>query len=302
MDTPGNPPDPALGRPTSMISRRSAADPADPLAWLTSPCVMGVVNVTPDSFSDGGDHLAAHAAGASVARLAADGAAIVDLGAESTRPGAERVSADQQLRRLRPVLDALAAVPPGVALSIDTTRAAVAEVALDHGALLVNDVSAGRDDPDLLGLVADRGVGLCLMHMRGQPRDMQQAPSYDDVVGEVCGFLERRLAAAVAAGVPEARVLLDPGIGFGKTLEHNLALLAGLPRVRALGRPVVVGASRKGMVGLLTHRPVEGRMAGSLGAALAAVHGGADVVRVHDVAETVDALRVWRAVRERADA
>lgn len=266
------------------------------LGWLVPPCVMGVVNVTPDSFSDGGDNMGASAARVTIDRMAADGAAIVDVGAESTRPGAERVPADEQLRRLGPLLDDLRARPALAAVSIDTTHASVAGAALDAGAVLVNDVSAGREDPDVLGLVADRGAAVCLMHMRGQPKDMQERPEYGDVVSEVLGFLEARMAAAVAAGIPEERILLDPGIGFGKTLEHNLALLAALPELARLGRPVVVGASRKGMIGLLTGRPVEGRLAGSLGAALAAVAGGAAVLRVHDVAQTVDAMRVWTAV------
>jgi dihydropteroate synthase len=257
---------------------------------------MGVVNVTPDSFSDGGRNLAVAAARATVDRMAADGAAVVDVGAESTRPGARRVPAAEQLARLRPLLDDLGARPPGVALSVDTTSARVAAAALDAGAVLVNDVSAGREDADLLPLVAERGAAVCLMHMRGQPADMQRDPVYGDVVAEVREFLAGRVEAAVAAGVPRGRILVDPGIGFGKTLAHNLALLAGLGALTALGQPVVVGASRKGMIGLLTGRPAEGRLAGSLGAALAAVARGAGVVRVHDVPETVDALAVWRAV------
>ena len=268
----------------------------DPLDWLRPPSVMGVVNITPDSFSDGGEHLASGAARRTIDQMSHDGAVILDLGAESTRPGAERVDAAEQLRRLGPLFADLAARPPQAALSIDTTRSAVADAAIGVGAVLVNDVSAGRDDPELFGLVADRGVAVCLMHMRGQPRDMQDDPTYDDVVGEVIGFLEGRIDAAVRAGVPEGRILVDPGVGFGKTLAHNLALLAGLERIRAIGRPVIVGLSRKGMIGLLTGRPVEGRMAGSLGGGLAAVARGADVLRVHDVAETVDALRVWTAI------
>jgi len=267
-----------------------------PLDWLRPPSVMGVVNVTPDSFSDGGEHLASGAARRTIDQMAHDGAAILDLGAESTRPGAERVDAAEQLRRLEALFADVAARPPQAALSIDTTRAAVADAAIRVGAVLVNDVSAGRDDPELFGIVADRGVAVCLMHMRGQPRDMQDDPTYDDVVGEVIGFLEGRIDAAVRAGIPEERILVDPGVGFGKTLAHNLALLAGLERIRAVGRPVIVGLSRKGMVGLLTGRPIEARLAGSLGGGLAAVARGADVLRVHDVAETVDALRVWGAV------
>jgi dihydropteroate synthase len=268
----------------------------DPLAWLRSPCVMGVLNITPDSFSDGGEHLACAAARLTIDRMAHDGAVILDLGAESTRPGAERVSADEQLHRLAPLFADLVRRPPAAALSIDTTRAAVAAKAIDAGAVLINDVSAGRDDPDILGLVAERDVAVCLMHMRGQPRDMQDDPRYTDVVAEVVGFLEERIAAAMAAGVPESRILVDPGVGFGKTVAHNLALLSGLGRIRRLGRPVVVGLSRKGVVGLLTGRPIEGRLAGSIGGALAAVARGADVIRAHDVGETVDALRVWSAI------
>ncbi len=268
----------------------------DPLAWLRPPCVMGVVNITPDSFSDGGEHLAGEAARLTIDRMARDGAAILDLGAESTRPGAERVDAGEQLRRLAPVFADLTRRPPEAALSIDTTRAAVAAAAIDAGAVLVNDVSAGRDDPEIFSLVAEREVAVCVMHMRGQPRDMQDDPRYADVVAEVVRFLEGRIAAAVAAGVPESSILVDPGVGFGKTLAHNLALLSGLDRIRQLGRPVVIGLSRKGMVGLLTGRPIEGRLAGSLGGALAAVARGADVVRAHDVGETVDALRVWSAI------
>jgi dihydropteroate synthase len=259
---------------------------------------MGVVNVTPDSFSDGGVLLDPAVAREAVIRQAADGAAVCDIGAESTRPGAERVDAAEQLRRLRPLLDALAADPPPVALSVDTTRAAVAEAALAAGARVVNDVSAGRDDPDLFALVAERGAGLCLTHMRGSPRDMQDDPRYADVVGEVRAFLEERLGAAIDAGVPRDRVLLDPGIGFGKTLAHNVALLRGLRRIREIGCPVVVGLSRKGMIGAITGRDVAGRGPGSLAGALAAVEYGADVVRVHDVRDTVDALRVWTALRE----
>jgi dihydropteroate synthase len=267
-----------------------------PLDWLRPPSVMGVVNVTPDSFSDGGEHLASGAARRTIDQMSHDGAAIVDLGAESTRPGAERVDPSEQLRRLEALFADLATRPPHTALSIDTTHAAVADAAIAIGAVLVNDVSAGRDDPELFGLVADRGVAVCLMHMRGQPRDMQDDPTYEDVVGEVIGFLEGRIDAAVRAGVREDRILVDPGVGFGKTLAHNLALVAGLERIRAIGRPVVVGLSRKGMIGLLTGRPIEGRMAGSLGGGLAAIVYGTDVLRVHDVAETVDALRVWTAI------
>lgn len=258
---------------------------------------MGVLNVTPDSFSDGGRHLDAGAALEAMRGMAADGAAVCDLGAESTRPGSEPVDEREELRRLRPVLDALGGDRP-LAVSIDTRKAAVAEAALDAGAVLVNDVSAGRDDPRLLPLVADRGAAVCLMHMRGEPRTMQDDPRYEDVVREVRDHLAGRLDAALRAGVREDRVLLDPGIGFGKTLAHNLALLAGLPALATLGRPLVVGVSRKGMIGAITGRAVAERLGGSIGAALAAVARGAAVVRAHDVAPTVDALRAWAAVED----
>jgi dihydropteroate synthase len=257
---------------------------------------MGVLNVTPDSFSDAGLHLAPEAALGRLREMAGEGAAICDIGAESTRPGAEPVPPDEQLRRLSGLLEALAGGPPPLALSVDTSSARVAAAAIDAGAVVVNDVTAGRADPGLLPLAAERGVAVCLMHMQGTPATMQRDPRYGDVVAEVRDALAGRLQAAVDAGVPEERVLLDPGFGFGKTLEHNLALLAGLPALVALGRPVVVGVSRKGMFGKLLGRPVDRRLAGSISAALAAVARGAAVIRAHDVAETVDALRVWSAV------
>ena len=208
------------------------------------PCVMGIVNATPDSFSDGGEHADTGSAVAHGLRLAAEGAAILDIGGESTRPGSDPVPVDEEVRRVVPVVEGLAAVSP-VVLSVDTTKAAVARAALDAGAAIVNDVTALRGDPAMAALVAERGCPVCLMHMLGEPRTMQDDPRYDDVVAEVTAFLEARLAAAVAAGVREEQVLLDPGIGFGKTLAHNLALLAHLDRIAAIGRPVVLGASRK---------------------------------------------------------
>ena len=263
---------------------------------------MGILNVTPDSFSDGGEHVDPARAVAAARAMAAQGAAIVDVGGESTRPGAPVVDEAEELARVVPVLRALGAdQPPGAALpevvlSIDTRRAAVAEVALDAGAVLVNDVSAGTD-PDMFPLVADRGAGICLMHMQGEPATMQDDPRYGDVVSEVAAFLEARMRAAVDAGVAEDAIILDPGIGFGKTSAHNVALMRGLGAIVALGRPVLVGASRKGIIGDLTGRPVDERLAGSLGAALAAVEAGAAVLRVHDVPETVDALRVFTEMR-----
>lgn len=272
----------------------------DPLAWLRPPCVMGVLNLTPDSLWGGAGALDPEDALARLDRMAEDGAAICDVGAESTRPGAEPVPAEAQLRRLSGLLRALRVARPPLPLSIDTSLAEVAEAALDAGAVLVNDVTAGRADPRLLPLVADRGAAVCLVHMRGDPRTMQRDPRYRDVVAEVREHLAGRLEAAVAAGVPEERVVLDPGFGFGKRLEHNLALLAGIPRLVELGRPVLVGVSRKSMFRLLLGREVEDRVPASLAAGLAAVARGAAVLRAHDVRETADALRVWAAVEAAA--
>ena len=271
---------------------------ADPLAWLDPPCVMGILNVTPDSLWAGAGPIGEAEAAARLVRMREDGAAICDVGAESTRPGSDPVPPAEQLHRLQGVLAAMRGAAAGVPVSVDTSSARVAEAALDAGAVLVNDVTAGRGDPDLLPLVAERGAAVCLVHMRGTPRTMQSDPRYRDVVAEVRDHLEERLRAAEDAGVPRGRAIVDPGIGFGKTLGHNLALLAGVPGLLALGAPVLIGASRKGMVGALTGREVGERMAGSLGAGLAAVARGAAVLRVHDVRETADALTVWRAVAE----
>ncbi len=257
---------------------------------------MGILNATPDSFSDGGLHLDARAALGRARTMAAEGAAIVDVGGESTRPGAAPVHPDEEIRRVAPVLDALRTGLPGVPVSIDTRHAAVARMALDAGAVLVNDVSAGAD-PEMLPLVAERGAGVCLMHMQGEPATMQDRPRYADVVREVTDFLEARMRAAVDAGVPEQAIILDPGIGFGKAPEHNVALLAGLGAIVALGRPVLVGVSRKGIIGALTGRATGDRRAGSIGAGLAAVQSGAAVLRVHDVADTVDAMRAFTRIR-----
>ena len=255
---------------------------------------MGIVNVTPDSFSDGGVHLQPAAAEAAARRMFDEGAAIVDVGGESTRPGSEGVSLDEELRRVVPVLERLSGLP----LSIDTAKAEVARRALELGAELVNDVTALRGDPELAGVVADAEAYLCLMHMRGEPRTMQQDPRYDDVAGEVTAFLEERLAAAVAAGVAEERICLDPGIGFGKTTEQNLELVRRLDVLTALGRPVVVGFSRKSSLGKILGDPEArtGTAAASVGAALAAYERGASIFRVHDVREHVEALAVAGAV------
>src|SRR5215210_4289027 len=258
---------------------------------------MGVVNVTPDSFSDGGLYLDADAAVAHGEQLAGEGADILDVGGESTRPGSEGVPAEEELRRVVPVVERLA---PRCRISIDSTKAGVARAALDAGASIVNDVSAFRFDPELAGVVADTGVDCCLMHMLGEPRTMQQDPRYDDVVGEVKAFLEERLAYAVGEGVPEERVWLDPGIGFGKTAEHNLELLRRLDEIVAIGRPVVVGTSRKSFLGKLTGGRLEGeRMPGTIATNVIALERGASVFRVHDVAQNADALAVAAATVSR---
>jgi dihydropteroate synthase len=255
------------------------------------PKVMGVLNVTPDSFSDGGDFFELAAAIAQAERLAAEGADLIDVGGESTRPGANPVLAGEELRRVLPVIEALAE-RNGVPISIDTSKAVVARAAIERGASFVNDVTALRGDPEMAAAVAEAGAEVCLMHMRGEPRTMQDDPRYDDVVAEVRSFLEERLAAAVRAGIAEQKVWLDPGIGFGKTLEHNLELLRRLDEIVAIGRPVVVGASRKRFLGALTGRGERDRVAATVAANVLAFERGATMFRVHDVAPTRDALVV----------
>jgi dihydropteroate synthase len=259
------------------------------------PSVMGVVNVTPDSFSDGGVHLDAEVAIASARKMVADGAALVDIGGESTRPGSDGVSADEELRRVVPVLEGLAGEVP---VSIDTAKAEVARRALELGAELVNDVTALRADPELAGVVAASGAYLCLMHMQGEPRTMQDDPRYDDVASEVAAFLEERLAFAVSQGIAEERICLDPGIGFGKTAEHNFELVRRLDVLLALGRPLLIGFSRKSSLGRVTGDPnaKTGPLSASVAAAVAAYERGATILRVHDVREHVEALAVARAV------
>jgi dihydropteroate synthase len=255
--------------------------------------LMGVVNVTPDSFSDGGLFLDADAAVAHGRRLLGEGADILDVGGESTRPGAEPVGDEEELRRVLPVVERLAA--EGGRVSIDTAKATVARAALEAGAEIVNDVTAFRGSPEMAGLVADRGPRCVLMHMLGEPRTMQDDPRYDDVVSAVRAFLEERLAFAVDEGVAEDRVWLDPGIGFGKTLEHNLELIRRLDEIVAVGRPVVVGTSRKSFLGKLTGRPERERVAGTVATNVLALERGASVFRVHDVTATRDALTVAAA-------
>ena len=257
--------------------------------------IMGVINVTPDSFSDGGVFDNELAAIAHARRLIGEGASIIDVGGESTRPGAAPVPAAEELARVIGVIEGIRHLGLPVQISIDTMKLAVAEAALDAGASYINDVTAFRHDPDLAGLVADRGVDCCLMHMLGEPRTMQQDPRYDDVVDDVKAFLEERIAAAVAAGVAEERIQLDPGIGFGKTLEHNLELLRRLDELAAIGRPLVIGTSRKSFLGRITGRDVTERAYATVATSVLAFERGARVFRVHDVAATADALAVAAA-------
>lgn len=266
------------------------------LARTAQPQVMGVLNVTPDSFSDGGEFLALEAALTQGRALLEGGAAVIDVGGESTRPGAAPVPPSEEEARVVPVISALRAAHPEAVISIDTRRAQVAAAALAAGADLVNDVS-GLEDPEMIAVCAAHSAPLILGHIQGLPETMQDDPSYEDVVSEVCAALGAGAARARAAGVS---VLVDPGIGFGKTREHNLALLANIPRLRELG-PVVIGVSRKSLLGALTGRPVDQRLAGGLGAAVSVALAGASLIRTHDVRETCDALRVAWAIRGAAE-
>jgi dihydropteroate synthase len=261
--------------------------------------VMGVVNVTPDSFSDGGLFLDARAAIAHALELERAGAQILDVGGESTRPGATPVGEAEERRRVVPVLEGLQAAGTRAQISIDTSKAAVAVAAIAAGATFVNDVTALRSDPAMVDVVADAKVDCCLMHMLGEPRTMQRDPRYGDVVSEVKAFLERRLEFAVSHGVAEERIVLDPGIGFGKTTEHNLELLRRLDEIVALGRPVAIGTSRKSFLGKITAKPVEDRIAATIATNVYAYLGGARVFRVHDVAPVHDALAIMAATVKR---
>jgi len=260
---------------------------------LARPLVMGILNVTPDSFSDGGRYVEPERALDHARRMRSDGADLIDVGGESTRPGAAPVAEDEERARVLGIVETLAR--EGIAVSIDTRKPGVMRAAIAAGAAMVNDVGA-LGAPGALEACAAGGVGVCLMHMRGEPEDMQRGPEYADVVAEVEDFLRARAAACVAAGIARERIVLDPGFGFGKTLAHNLQLLRALPRLAKLGLPVLAGLSRKSMLGKITGRETEARLPASLAAALAAVARGASIVRVHDVRETVDALKVWEAV------
>jgi dihydropteroate synthase len=262
---------------------------------LATPVVMGVLNITPDSFSDGGRYAEPATALQHALRMVEEGAALIDVGGESTRPGARAVDAEEEIHRVVPVIEALAA-RTRVPISIDTSKPAVMTAAVRAGATLINDVRALRE-PGALEAAASSGAAICLMHMQGEPRTMQADPRYGDVVAEVRDFLRERAQACRAAGVAQDRLLIDPGIGFGKRLEHNLALLAGLPALVALGWPVLVGVSRKSMLGALLGRAVDERVAGGVAMATAAVLSGASILRTHDVAPTVDAVKVAEALR-----
>jgi dihydropteroate synthase len=262
---------------------------------LATPVVMGVLNITPDSFSDGGRFADAAAALDHALRMVEEGAALIDIGGESTRPGAQAVDAEEEIRRVVPVIEALAA-RTRIPISIDTSKPAVMTAAVRAGATLINDVRALRQ-AGALEAAADSGAAICLMHMQGEPRTMQADPRYGDLVAEVRDFLRERAEACRAAGVAKDRLVIDPGIGFGKRCEHNLALLARLPALVALGWPVLVGVSRKSMLGALLGRAVDERVAGGVAMATAAVLSGASIVRTHDVAPTVDAIKVAEALR-----
>jgi dihydropteroate synthase len=262
---------------------------------LSAPAVMGVLNVTPDSFSDGGRFSGRAAALDRARQMAHEGAAIVDVGGQSTRPGAVVIGVEEELARVVPVVEALCA-ELALPVSVDTSRPEVMRAALAAGASMINDVAALRT-PGALEAVAASSAAVCLMHMQGEPQTMQVAPRYDDVVAEVREFLERRVRAAEAAGIARARMVVDPGFGFGKLLEHNLRLLAGLGQLAPAGVPVLAGLSRKSMIGQLTGRPVNERLAGSVALAALAVERGASIVRTHDVAATVDAVRIAAALR-----
>ncbi|MDD4928038.1 MAG: dihydropteroate synthase [Gallionella sp.] len=258
---------------------------------LSRPLVMGIVNVTPDSFSDGGRHSGRESAIAHALKLLEEGADIVDIGGESTRPGASPVSLQEELDRVLPVIEGL----HGAAVSIDTFKPAVMKQAIALGVCMVNDINA-LQDAAAMKAVADSQVAVCLMHKQGEPQTMQLQPGYGHVLDEVAAFLRARIVVAEAAGIARERIVIDPGFGFGKTLEHNLALLRELEKLTLLGVPVLAGLSRKSMLGALTGQNAQQRMSASIAAALIAVQRGAKIVRVHDVRETVDALKIWNAI------
>jgi len=259
------------------------------------PLLMGIVNVTPDSFSDGGTLRDARAAVSHARQLVEQGADVLDIGGESTRPGAEPVPLKEELRRVIPVIHELAEQVE-VPLSIDTTKAEVAQAAIEAGAVIVNDISGLRFDPEMSAVCREGGVGVICMHIQGTPRDMQQNPTYENVVSEIYDYFRERLQTLTEQGIPQERIVLDPGIGFGKTAEHNVQILANIPRFRSLGRPVLIGHSRKRFLGKVLGRTVEERTYGTVGVSLAAVERGADILRLHDIPPTRDALVAFRAI------
>ena len=282
-----------------IISPRAALQLGERTIRLDQPQVMGIVNATPDSFSDGGSHADAGAAAEAGAVMASQGAAIIDVGGESTRPGASTVWEGDEIERVVPVVRQLAS--GGNAVSIDTRKSGVISAALGAGAAMVNDVSALTWDPESAGVAAKAGVPVILMHHQGDPATMQNEPRYDDVLVDVYLWIEDRIEAAVEAGIAREKILVDPGIGFGKTVAHNLELMNGLALFHGLGCPIVVGASRKRMIGALSgEAPADQRLPGSLALALKAVEQGVQIVRVHDVPETIQALKVWRGLRDQA--
>jgi dihydropteroate synthase len=277
--------------PLKLVCRDTVLD-------LAEPVVMGILNVTPDSFSDGGRHASIDAAVEWGLAMAAEGAAIIDVGGESTRPGAAPVGLPDEIARVVPVIERLAS-RAGVPISVDTTKPEVMRAAVAAGARLINDVRA-LQAPGALAAAAECGAAVCLMHMRGEPRTMQADPQYESVVTDVREFLDGRIAACEAAGIPRERICVDPGIGFGKRPQHNLALLAALDRLADPGIPVLVGVSRKSLLGIITGRPTGERLAGSVALAALSVMRGAAIIRAHDVAATVDAVKVASALRRAA--
>ena len=265
-----------------------------------NPAVMGIINVTPDSFSDGGAFVDPRSSAAHAARLVREGATIIDVGGESARPGAQAISATEEVRRVVPALERIVSLCPETTISVDTTKADVAARALELGAAMVNDISALRQDPRMVEVVAASGATVCLMHMQGEPGTMQQSPRYDDVVSDVCAFLEERIEFALESGIAAERIYVDPGIGFGKTVEHNLQLVAGTSRLADLGYPVVFGASRKSFLGRLLGdaTATRGPLSSALAVATIAYQRGASIFRVHDVREHVQALRAAALVVE----
>ena len=270
--------------------------------WLSAPdrrpLVMGVLNVTPDSFSDGGRFAAVESAVAQAEKLAADGADLIDIGGESTRPGSQRIEAKEQIRRILPVLEAAAPRLP-VVWSVDTRSAEVASAAIDAGATIINDISAGRDDPAILRLAAERQLPIILMHMQGEPQTMQANPHYENVIEEVKSFFAERIRVAQSAGVDTKQILLDPGIGFGKNVNHNLTLIREMKQFTDLGRPLVIGTSRKGFIGVISGEPQPNqRLMGTVATIAWSIANGADIVRVHDVEPMLKIVRVIRAIQK----